>query len=229
VVVPALLVPVMAAMIVLALAGLVATAVARAGVFRGWGPTLLGAAILVVAARGVRAGVAAFQIPSDAMRPTLLPGDHVLVSKFHKAPGRGEVIVFRYPFGPDDYIKRVIGLPGDTVASEHGQVLINGVPLPRRMLGDACSSRVGSCHVFEEKAGDRTYRVVQEDARPSPDFAATVVPAGHYYVMGDNRDNSQDSRVWGPLRADLIKGRVTAVTMSSAPGQRWRRIGRPVE
>jgi signal peptidase I len=213
-------------------AGIVVTGTARAEAFRGWNRTLLIAGAVLVVGLGLRftvraAGAESFKISNDSMMPTLLIGDHIMVSKARGNPARGDVVVFKYPLAPDtvDYVKRVIGLPGDTVVVAHNQVLVNGGPLPRRMLEDVCPSRGKPCHLWEEKAGDHVYRVAHVDGRPASDFGPQLVPAGHYFVMGDSRDNSADSRTWGTVAAHLVKGRVMVVAVSSTPG----RLGHPVE
>ncbi len=128
-----------------------------------------------------------FYIPSGSMEPTLMVGDKILVNKlnnYFKNPERGEVIVFRYPLDTSqDFIKRVIGLPGETVEILDSKVYINGDPLIENYL-----------------PSDLVY----------PDFQKILVPENSYFMMGDNRNNSQDSRVWGFLARDLIKGRAIA-------------------
>jgi signal peptidase I len=130
----------------------------------------------------------AFYIPSDSMNPTLVQRDRVLVNKlsyhFHDVH-RGDIVVFSRPPGENDpqikdLIKRVIGLPGDTIEGRDGQIVING-----RVLHEPYTAKNS----------------------PMSDFSARKVPAGHYFVMGDNRGNSKDSRVFGPISKSLIVGR----------------------
>jgi signal peptidase I len=126
----------------------------------------------------------AFYIPSESMEMTLREGDRVLVNKLDDDPGHGDVIVFeRPPNEPPsevhDLIKRVIGLPGDTVEGRDGVVYLNGAPL------------------------DEPY--LTEGTITSP-FAPLVIPEGHLFVMGDNRGNSRDSRFFGPIDEDLVVG-----------------------
>ena len=186
--------------------------------------------------------VQAFKIPTGSMEPNLLVGDHLLVNKFVFAPTatalerailpmrdihRGDVVVFKFPEDPErDFIKRVIGLPGDTLEVRNRQVLINGTPLQEPYahylfpVGD------------DEAAGF--------DGRGR--YGPVTVPAGHYFMMGDNRDNSQDSRFWGFLPAHYVKGRAVVIYWSFEPpdpmanpgplapitgiftGTRWERI-----
>jgi signal peptidase I len=234
---PRLVVPVLAAIALVWLVGVVVTFRARASEFVGWQKTLLLAAGLVLAsqvvARTVKAfAVETFQIPAASMVPTLLVGDHVVVTKAADRPARGDVVVFKYPLGPKtEYIKRVIGLPGETISIRQNQVLIDGQPLPRRRLDEPCPvTEGGSCQLWEEQAGGRTYRIQHEPDRPALDFGPHPIPPGHYFVIGDNRDNSNDSRVWGTVPAALIVGRGVVTLLSTSPqGQRWGRVGKPVD
>ena len=189
-----------------------------------------------------------FKIPSGSMIPTLLVNDLILVNKFHygvrlpvinlkvldnHSPERGDVMVFRYPPKPSlDYIKRVVGIPGDEVAYLNKKLTINGKPLPKRPLPDffdADSLRYAK--QFEETNGGRTYRLLNDDERPSfiagaDNFAyrdncrystegvVCKVPEGHYFMMGDNRDNSLDSRYWGFVPEKNIVGKAFFVWMN---------------
>ena len=189
-----------------------------------------------------------FKIPSGSMIPTLLINDLILVNKFHygvrlpvlnkkvldnHSPERGDVMVFRYPPKPSlDYIKRVVGLPGDEVAYLNKKLTINGKPLPKMPLPDffdADSLRYAK--QFQETSGDKTYRLLNDEDRTS--FIAVAdnfpfrdncrystegvvckVPAGHYFMMGDNRDNSLDSRYWGFVPDENIVGKAFFVWMN---------------
>jgi signal peptidase I len=161
--------------------------------------------------------VQAFKIPTGSMEPNLLVGDHLLVNKFVFAPTatalerlilpirditRGDVIVFKFPEEPErDFIKRVIGLPGDTVEVRNRQVFINGTRIDEPYahylfpIGD------------DEQAGF--------DVRAR--YGPVTVPKAHYFMMGDNRDNSQDSRYWGFLPAHFVKGRALTIYWSFEP------------
>ncbi len=189
--------------------------------------------------------VEAFQIPSGSMIPTLEVGDHIFVSKFAyglgipftnvkilelKQPERGDVIVFKYPIDPGtDYIKRVVGLPGDVVEVRQHEVFINGHPMPRERVPVPChyseSYHPGGadehdCEEWLETLGTKQHTTIQEPGR-GHDFSRTVVPPGNVFVMGDNRDNSSDSRVWGTVQHDLIKGKALIVWWSRAPTEGW--------
>jgi len=183
--------------------------------------------IAVVLALFIRTFVVqAFKIPSGSMQPTLQIGDHILVNKFIYGvklpylrttiiplgePERGDIIVFEYPKEPDkDYIKRVIGLPGDTVAIHSKQVFINGKPL-------------------NTKYGVHTdSNMVPSGVTPRDNFGPTTVPGDSYFVMGDNRDNSYDSRFWGFVDESAIKGEAFIIYWSWDSDDfdvRWGRIG----
>ncbi len=172
-----------------------------------------------------------FRIPSGSMIPTLLIGDFILVNKFAYGfrlpvlhtkiipmgdPQRGDVMVFRYPADPSvDYIKRVVGLPGDTVAYQNKRLTINGVEVPVQAEPDYLhSERAYYSNQYSELLGDVRHMILNDrDARVDVpmvlDFPGREncvynhegvrceVPAGHYLVLGDNRDQSADSRVWG--------------------------------
>jgi signal peptidase I len=191
--------------------------------------------------------VEAFQIPSGSMIPTLEVGDHIFVSKFayglgipftnakifeFSEPQRGDVIVFKYPIDPaTDYIKRVVGLPGDNIEVRRHEVFINGKRVPREQIPKPCRyvdvQQVPGmvdeheCELWEETLDGRRHSTIQEPGRGGHDFSRTVVPPGHVFVMGDNRDNSSDSRVWGTVQHDLIKGRALIVWWSRATSQGW--------
>ena len=137
-----------------------------------------------------RAAIHIYSIPSDSMAPTLLPGDQIVVTNyFGRAPERGDVIVFHSPAGDDELIvKRVVGVPGDLVDSRLGRVRIGGHTLPERYILRPLSSGA---------------------------IEALVVPPGAYYVLGDNRDVSMDSRTWGTVRQDSIVGRARVVLWST--------------
>jgi signal peptidase I len=174
--------------------------------------------VAVILALFVRTfAVQAFKIPTGSMEPNLLVGDHLLVNKFVFAPTatplerailpmrdieRGDVVVFKFPEDPErDFIKRVIGLPGDTIEVRNRQVTING-------------SRIEEPYAhYLFPAGDDEANAYDVRARYGP----VTVPADHYFMMGDNRDNSQDSRYWGFLPAHYVKGRALMIYWSFEP------------
>ena len=182
--------------------------------------------------------VQAFKIPTGSMENNLLIGDHLLVNKFVFAPTlnqvertllpidpirRGDIIVFKYPEQPDrDFIKRVIGLPGETIELRNKKVHVNGMPLDEPYVH----------FIFPPEDGPT-------GAQGLPDFDVTrsygpvTVPDRHYFMMGDNRDDSQDSRFWGFLPESYVKGRALFIYWSfdtpedGSPGgfaPRWGRL-----
>lgn len=182
-----------------------------------------------------------FKIPSGSMIPTLEIGDFILVSKFSYGlrvpvinqkilslgrPSRGDVAVFRYPQDPSiDYIKRVVGLPGDEIGYHNKQIFVNGTPVSVKEVTRDYS--FGEHIVFKEKLG-KVEHVMQINTQPPRYDFVTTVPDNMYFVMGDNRDNSNDSRVWGFVPDANLKGRAFFIWMNwqgwtSMP--RWKRIG----
>jgi signal peptidase I len=188
-------------------------------------------AIAILLALFVRAFIVqAFDIPSGSMEPTLLPGDYILVNKFiygiripfvgdklfsYKAPQRGDVIVFIYPQDPSkDYIKRVIGMPGETVQIVEGKIYIDNTLLP------------DPWGYFDKKEPPGFIAVVEN-------FGPVVVDKGSLFVMGDNRNNSEDSRFWGALPIQNVLGKAFIIYFSwdgkaanMLDKVRWRRIGK---
>jgi signal peptidase I len=167
--------------------------------------------------------VQAFKIPTGSMEENLLIGDHLLVNKFVFAPtatrlerallpvrsiARADIVVFKYPEEPErDFIKRVIGLPGETVEVRQKKVYINGKPLDEPYA-----------HFLEPAATPSEFREVTSfDVRER--YGPVTVPADQYFVMGDNRDNSQDSRYWGFLPRDYIKGKALIIYWSYESGR----------
>ena len=189
-----------------------------------------------------------FKIPSGSMIPTLLVGDLILVNKFTygvrlpvlntkviegKTPERGDVMVFRYPPQPSlDYIKRVVGVPGDEVAYINKRLSINGKELPVRDLPDFLDRDVMRYFKqFEETLGEQPHRAIvnndvpafiqgasnfeyKENCRYSVEGVTCKVPEGYYFMMGDNRDNSLDSRYWGFVPDQNIVGKAFFVWMN---------------
>lgn len=189
-----------------------------------------------------------FKIPSGSMIPTLWVGDLILVNKFTYGvrlpvlqtkvtdgtpPARGDVMVFRYPPQPNlDYIKRVVGLPGDEVAYLNKRLSINGTPVETQAIPDFFDeSTMRYSKQFEEKVGDQSHRLLintdapafvqgasnfpyRENCLYSVEGVVCKVPAGHYFLMGDNRDNSLDSRYWGFVPEANIVGKAFFVWMN---------------
>ncbi len=203
-----------------------------AGAGRDLLAALLTAILLAVFARAfVVQGV---RIPSASMAPGLVPGDHLLVNKLIFDPvayspaarllpvrplRRGDVVVFKFPAEPRrDFVKRCVGLPGDTVEVRDRRLLVNG------------------------RAVDESAYLATAAAAPTRprDFGPVTVPARQYFCLGDNRDDSDDSRFWGTVPASYVKGRAVVVYWSVATGEResgvarfsaatrWERVGRLV-
>jgi signal peptidase I len=197
-----------------------------------------------------------FKIPSGSMIPTLLVGDLILVNKFTygvrlpvintkltegNKPQRGDVMVFRYPPKPSlDYIKRVVGVPGDEVAYLNKKLTINGKPVPKATLPEFFDEDVMRYFKqYEETFDTRRFRLLNDDDRPAfvagaEDFpfkrncrysvegVVCKVPEGHYFMMGDNRDNSLDSRYWGFVPDRHIVGKAFFIWMNFG---NFKRIG----
>ena len=191
-----------------------------------------------------------FKIPSGSMMPTLLSGDFILVNKFAYGvrlpvlewrilnlgrPRRGDAAVFRFPADPSlDYIKRVIGLPGDEISYVDKTLAINGEKidkLPRgEYRGEDNDLLRPPIEVYREHIGRHEFDTLEQPAKPGL-RGVTRVPAGHYFVMGDNRDNSNDSRYWGFVPEENLVGRADRVWMSWDADDfrvRWGRIGRAI-
>lgn len=185
-----------------------------------------------------------FRIPSGSMLPTLEIGDFILVSKFSYgvrvpvinkkvidlgSPERGDVIVFRYPENPSiDYIKRVIGVPGDKIAYYNKTVYINDKPQNQTDKGIYEVENQGKYSHQREHLNDVHHDILVNPFLPASDFVIEV-PAGHYFVMGDNRDNSRDSRAWGFVPDGNLVGRAFFVWMHWNGGPGFKRIGTVIE
>ncbi|MDP5064288.1 MAG: signal peptidase I [Haliea sp.] len=168
-----------------------------------------------------------FQIPSSSMVPTLEVGDYILVNKFTyglrlpvirtkvlglNEPERGDVMVFFPPhMNKTYYIKRVIGLPGDTVSYRNKRLSVNGSPVPVEDLA-VLPGAGARFQVSMESLGEDPHLMQADQLRPGRDFSVVVKP-GHYFMMGDNRDNSSDSRVWGQVPERDIVGKAFAIWM----------------
>jgi signal peptidase I len=177
--------------------------------------------VIVMVVLLIRAFVAqAYNIPSGSMKPTLLVGDFILVNKLvyrFSEPQRGDIVVFKYPIDPNiDFIKRIVALPGEEVEVRNNQVFINGKPLPLIEVEKGEENGVRKV-IYEEVLPEGIKHKVQfyEDFPFSKrDFGPVVVPPNHYFVMGDNRDNSEDSRYWGFLPRENIVGKAFVIYFS---------------
>lgn len=189
--------------------------------------------------------VEAFKIPSASMVPTLMIGDHLFVNKFvygirlpfskkwvahFKTPQRGEMVVFMYPMDEGkDFVKRVVGLPHDQIKIRGDDLWINGEPVTRETVSH--DNDLENYQFYIEKLGNIKH-LVQYDAEPSLEEQEFEVPEGHLFVMGDNRDNSSDSRVWGFVPMENLKGRALFIWLSidyDRKNLRWNRFGKWLE
>ena len=204
-----------------------------------------------------------FKIPSGSMVPTLLVGDFILVNKFTygiripvinkkiaemNSPQRGDVMVFRYPEDMSkDFIKRVIGTPGDTITYKNKRLTLNGKPVTTVATGAYTDTESGAVRFFEsytEQLGDKPHQMMVDPRFPSLDLArvrqfpnksnctyndegmSCKVPAGHFLMMGDSRDNSDDGRYWGFVPEENIVGKAILVWMNFSS---FKRIGTAIE
>lgn len=205
-----------------------------------------------------------FKIPSESMLPTLQVGDFILVNKFTYgvrlpvinkkivetgSPRRGDVMVFRYPPDPTkDFIKRVVGIPGDKIAYTQKHLTINGKLIETESLGTATEVDKGlgfrRFESFREKFGEKNHKIIVDADMPgvrlggvrqfpnrdnceyNNDGVVCTVPVGHYFMMGDNRDNSDDSRYWGFVPEQNIVGKAVLIWMNFGS---FKRVGSSIE
>ncbi len=202
-----------------------------------------------------------FRIPSGSMMPTLLVGDFILVNKFTYGirlpvinkkiidlgePRRGDVFVFKYPQNPTvDYIKRVVGVPGDKIAYRNKTLYVNGKPQEQTPIGvytgtGSGARETGAFHL-NESLGDLEHEILVNPMAPDFGYGCQVlargeitIPDGHYFAMGDNRDNSNDSRCWGLVPERNLVGKAFGIWMNWDSNQQgfpisWSRIGNGIE
>ncbi len=197
-----------------------AKTVKRKSTAREYGEAIVIAVLLTLVIRTFV--LQAFRIPTGSMEDTLLVGDFLFVNKFIygarvpftdirlpalRDPQRGDIMVFKYPKDTDrDFIKRLVGVPGDTVEIRDKVVYINGEPLP--------DEHVKHTNPRIRPATYRNPNIYPPGAGNRDNYGPVVVPPGHYFMMGDNRDNSDDSRFWGFLDRDLIKGKAVFIYWS---------------
>lgn len=182
-----------------------------------------------------------FRIPSGSMLPSLYIGDFILVNKFAYGiklpiinkkiidldpPERGDIVVFRYPRDPNlDYIKRVIGLPGDHIAYYNKVLYVNGKPVERNFVGQYKGPGQTFANEYSEKLSETEHSMLLLPAKPNNLQGEYIVPEGMYFVMGDNRDNSNDSRVWGPVPESNLLGKAFMIWMHYSDEWHLNRIG----
>ena len=191
-----------------------------------------------------------FRIPSNSMMPTLLTGDFILVNKFNYGirlpvidtkvlavglPERGDVVVFRFPEDPSTpFIKRVVGVPGDRIAYYDKILYVNDEPMEQSRIGryvgvGSGAVMSGASQRVEHLADVEHHILIQPEAHTRQGTAA--VPEGHYFVLGDNRDNSRDSRYWGTVSEELLIGKAFRIWMNwdFGHGIDWNRIGKRID
>ncbi|MFT4676336.1 MAG: signal peptidase I [Patiriisocius sp.] len=172
-----------------------------------------------------------FQIPTGSMIPTLLVGDFIVVNKFAYGlrlpvlgtkivdvgmPKNGEVMVFIPPHEDEYFIKRVVGIPGDIIRYENKQIFVNGEAQPQKFIAALPPGRP-RYQVLEETLGGTTHRI-HRDIYNDSSSTEWIIPEGKYFMMGDNRDQSSDSRYWGLVSEDKIVGKAFAIWLQKDPG-----------
>jgi signal peptidase I len=197
--------------------------------------------------------IRSFEIPSESMVPNLLIGDRLVAdgwAYWHKDPSRGDIIVFDYPKEPAiKYVKRLVGLPGDKIEMKLGELYLNDKIVPqRRSATPLINEGVWRSAEYLENLGGIEHTIYRGQPENDNNYGPVTVPADHYFMMGDNRDRSSDSRYWGFVTRDQLIGRMVYVYYSwdttayhrmrdSAPtdlgaaifaGLRWARIGQQV-
>jgi signal peptidase I len=204
-----------------------------------WRKYLLTIGIAVMAALFVRQFVlTAYKVPTGSMQPALKPGDFIFSSRtsygwripgrsqplFAQLPAVGDLVVFTYPNQPDvNYVKRVIALPGDRVQIKGNRLILNNVPMAYE-ASPISESENPSSEMFEllkESIGDRSWTVILEKRAKHRDFGPLVVPPGEVFLLGDNRDTSDDSRYWGTVPASQITGKTVLIWLSVDWKNRW--------
>ncbi len=220
----------------------------KKSIYKEWVEPLLIAAVVALFIR--QFAVEAFKIPSGSMIPTLTIGDHLLVNKFifgspvdipftnvtlfhmpgFKHPQRGDIIVFKFPQDESkNFIKRVIGVPGDKLQIIKGRLYINDQVVPITPIGPPADNSVeagqsyGKPMLYEEQLGAVKHEIQYFHDQLGENFGPKVVPQDSVFVMGDNRDNSQDSRYWGFVKYNKILGKALIIYWSWDGNDRWVR------
>ena len=194
-----------------------------------------------------------YRVPTGSLEPTVLPGDFMVVSQFSYGirlpvintkiievgePKRGDIALFRWPVNPSViFVKRVIGLPGDHVVYKQKTLYINGAKMEQKLVGDSFDFEPGSggykypaYEKTENLMGIHHSILIREHGNENME-TDVIVPPGHYFMMGDNRDDSDDSRVWGFVPEGNLVGKAQLIWLSwdsDAHMPRWNRIGRVV-
>lgn len=197
----------------------------------------------------------AYRVPTGSMQPSLKPGDFIFCSRMsyglslpfsekkwsEVSPDRGDLVVFNYPNQPQvTYVKRVIGLPGDRIQIVGGRVLINELPLRYESLKNMKEDNPNPelFEIFQESFGESRWRVIFQKNSEAKNFGPMIVPPGEVFLLGDNRDASDDSRYWGTVPMSEVSGRVVLIWLSldwqqkwggdRYPSVRWERVFSPV-
>jgi signal peptidase I len=185
--------------------------------------------------------VQAFKIPSGSMKPTLVIGDHLLVNKFiygiripiidrflieFNKPKRGNIIVFKWPKDESkDFIKRVIGIEGDIIEIKNDILYVNGKKVVTEYVSKYNDNDISEADLYEEFLGERKHYILDQYVKYE-DFGPITVPENSVFVMGDNRDNSQDSRYWGFVTLNKIKGEALIIYWSWPSWKRFFNVMR---
>lgn len=199
--------------------------------------------------------VTAYKVPTGSMQPTLKPGDFIFSSRisyglpvpFSKEkwasslPGRGDLVVFNYPNQPTiTYVKRVIGLPGDRVQIVNGRLILNeqAMKYEKVLENQRDNPNPEMFDIYQEFSGESHWRVIFQKQSEDKDFGPLVVPPGEVFLLGDNRDASDDSRYWGTVPMTQVVGRVVLIWLSldwqkkwggdRYPSVRWDRVFSPL-
>ncbi|MDM8526509.1 signal peptidase I [Desulfococcaceae bacterium HSG8] len=215
--------------------------------WRGWGYSLL---IAIVVAMTFRSAIAELNlVPTGSMKPTIVEGDRIFVNKlaydlkfpfttYHLAmwghPMRGDIVVFFSPADEKRLVKRVVGLPGDAIFMRNNRLFINEKPaeygrLNQDVVDEIPDNQQDNYRFFNEDLYGKKHPIMVSPWRPSVrSFGPMKVPEGHYFMMGDNRDNSSDSRFFGFVRREQIVGRASGIAFSFNPERyylpRWHRF-----
>lgn len=196
-----------------------------------WKDYLLTIVFSVLLALFIRAViVTAYKVPTGSMQPALKPGDFIFSYRLAYAfgdhhPARGDLVVFSYPNQPDtSYVKRVVGLPGDKIQIVHGRLKVNDVPLEYELERPEVPEDNPNPQAFDiyfERDAERQHRVIFQKNPETQNFGPLVVPPEEIFVLGDNRDASDDSRYWGTVPMSEVHGKVLFIWLSLDWQKRW--------